>query len=440
MKYIPILFILFLGIVIITQAYDFTALEEYQDDVVSEIGGHAIILIKDGAVIYQGERDGFSINKKIPIASAVKWLSAATIMTLADDGLLALDDSISDYLPIFTGEKGNITIRQCLSHTSGLPGNSPYFIDTSLTLAQAVDSIAIRVNLLNTPGTAFAYGGNSLHIAGRIAEIVTGQCWDSVFVQRIARPCSMDSTDYLGFGQSRRIGGGANSSAEDYANFVLMFIEGGVFDSERVLSEWAIDEITKDQTFGATIVRTIFDDHRSGIRYGLGLWRELIDSVTWDAIEISCLGFYGFSPWINYCRGYAGVIAAEDEWFTTLDVYDSVKVLVNAQIGDTCGSAIAGDNDIIVRNISVECNPNPFNSSVRLQVSGVSGQGIGIEIFDLRGNIVAVSGGRLAVGDNNRQSITEFIWQPDESITSGVYIVKTSIGEQAISKRIVYLR
>jgi len=90
-------------------------------------------------------------------------------------------------------------------------------------------------------------------------------------------------------------------------------------------------------------------------------------------------------------------------------------------------------------------SPNPFNSSVRFQVSGNGCQVSRIEIFDLKGNVVWVVGDeRLAVSDDNRQPPTsnrEFIWTPDESITSGIYLVKARTKDrQTTSTRVVYLR
>ena len=65
-------------------------------------------------------------------------------MQLADRAQLSLDAPLTDYLPQFTGLKGTMTVRQMFSHTAGYGDDSgdPVVFDRSITLAQAVDTIA----------------------------------------------------------------------------------------------------------------------------------------------------------------------------------------------------------------------------------------------------------------------------------------------------------
>ncbi len=103
------------------------------------------------------------------VASVSKTLSAVVLMSLVDDGLLDLNDSIGQYLPVFTAYgKGHSTIRQCFSHTGGWPDGDDYINDGTLTLAESVDSIAMNIPLAYEPGTAFLYGGISMQIVGRV--------------------------------------------------------------------------------------------------------------------------------------------------------------------------------------------------------------------------------------------------------------------------------
>ena len=88
--------------------------------------------------------------------------------------------------------------------------------------------------------------------------------------------------------------------------------------------------------------------------------------------------------------------------------------------------------------ISLAVAPNPFNSCVRIQVSGNGEHEIEIEIFDLKGNKIAVcdpTDNRLPTTDNHF-----VVWKPDESITSGIYLVRAKSDGQTITRRIIYLK
>jgi CubicO group peptidase (beta-lactamase class C family) len=109
-------------------------------------------------------------ENSIPIASATKWLTGAIVLTLVDEGKLGLDHIVSRYLPEFTGDKARITVRQLLSHMSGLPMTGRALDRRDITLKQAVDVIA-AAPLMSPPGEICVYGDASVQVAGRIAEI-----------------------------------------------------------------------------------------------------------------------------------------------------------------------------------------------------------------------------------------------------------------------------
>jgi hypothetical protein len=112
------------------------------------------------------------------------------------------------------------------------------------------------------------------------------------------------------------------------------------------------------------------------------------------------------------------------------------------------------------KELSLEVYPNPFNSSITISLdfgsesrsveqigSGTAAalMGAEIEIFDVTGRIVAV----IPVGDGSpvpsasgRGDLapTKTIWQPDENIGSGVYLIRVKLASQTLSKRVVYLK
>lgn len=270
--------------------------------------GAALLLVKDNQVIYSGAFGEYDTNTVVPIASASKWLSAAVVMTLVDDRTIALDDRVGQYLSNFTGEKGSITIRQLLSHTSGLPSKHPCLSDRAITLAECVNQIS-QTPLLAYPGTEFNYGGVSFQVAGRIAEVASGKSWNTLFEERIKTPLNMINTSY-DTTLNPRIGGGAISTLGDYRNFLEMFLNGGVFNGSQVLSKASISEMERNHTDG---VRIAFSPKEAADTegYGLGVWREIVDR-NGKLIQVSSPGAFGFTPWIDRQRHLVGVFLVND--------------------------------------------------------------------------------------------------------------------------------
>src|ERR1700756_4377650 len=78
---------------------------------------YALITV-NGQIVYTKSYGGLLDSTVAKVASCSKWLSGAALMSLVDQGKLALDDSIGTYLPVFSQYgKGNITIAQLFSHT-----------------------------------------------------------------------------------------------------------------------------------------------------------------------------------------------------------------------------------------------------------------------------------------------------------------------------------
>jgi CubicO group peptidase (beta-lactamase class C family) len=314
------------------EQYDFTAVDKLLQDAVPRIGGGALLLIKSGKIVYRKTFGRGSIERVVPVASASKWLSGAVIMSLVDEGRLSLDDPVSKFLPDFTGKKADITIRQLFSHTSGLPPEIGCRNKRAISLEQCANQIA-KLPLRADPGTEFYYGGVSMHVGGRIAEVVSGKSWNELFEERIALPLGMTKTDYYAYGPTKnpRPAGDAQSSLDDYGRFLLMILNEGEFEGRRVLSAQGVAELHKDQTFGVPIAFTIYQKHGDlkpdlpKARYGIGVWREAVDPQTGELLEASSQGALGFSPWIDLRRNLAGVLLVRSSISRVMPVYINLK-------------------------------------------------------------------------------------------------------------------
>ena len=281
--------------------------------------GAAMLVAKDDCIVYQKCFGSYTAETPVFIASAGKWLAAAAIMSLVDEGKLSLEDHPSKFLPEFKNDpKDGATLRQMLSHTSGYlpyqPDDKP--VDKYQTLAESVAHI-VPLPLKFQPGERFDYGGLAMQVAGRMAEMAAGTNWETIFQARIARPCGMTNTHFTpvdqGGGHSPMLGGGARSNLHDYANFLSMIFRHGIFNGKTVLTTNAIREMQADQVRGAFVKQPEFPWRVRGAQhdsiYGLGEWREE-SGTDGGALLISSPSWADAYPWIDRTTGVYGVILA----------------------------------------------------------------------------------------------------------------------------------
>src|SRR5207249_7237031 len=102
--------------------------------------GASIIIVKNNKVIHEKYYGNYKPETVAYIASAGKWLAAAAIATIVDEGKLSWNDKVSKWLPEFKDVKGQATLRQLLSHTAGYPNYQPNGVhrDDYRTLKEAV--------------------------------------------------------------------------------------------------------------------------------------------------------------------------------------------------------------------------------------------------------------------------------------------------------------
>ncbi|MFN3405291.1 MAG: serine hydrolase domain-containing protein [Cytophagaceae bacterium] len=287
-------------------------LEEKKND----FAGHVIMVIKkEDSLLYRYQTGLAHIDTRTGVASASKWISSAVILSLADIGLLSLDDSIGKYLPSFNKyKKGHPTIRQCLSHTSGFPAYAN--IDTkNLNLSQLIEKVAKEVPLKNKPGEVFEYGELSYRITGRIAEVVSGKSWEELFQNNIAARCDMKNSTYCWEKHIPAMGSGVCTTPSDYLNFMQMVINKGMFNGQRVLSEAAVHEffisqlssnVQKNLTNSEPLIKEVANN--KPVSYGLGTWIYNYDEEKIFQKEIFCPGARGTFPFIDACRKIYGII------------------------------------------------------------------------------------------------------------------------------------
>ncbi|PYI68500.1 hypothetical protein CVV68_06770 [Arthrobacter livingstonensis] len=124
------------------------------------------------------------------LASVTKLFTAVTMLSLVDGGVLELDAPIGERLPAYgRGEKSRVTLRQLLTHTSGLPSEWRGW-ERALREGRPFDRAALVNDLLGTdleaaPGTRFEYSCAGFNTAMALAEHVAGQPWASLVADKV---------------------------------------------------------------------------------------------------------------------------------------------------------------------------------------------------------------------------------------------------------------
>lgn len=305
-------------------------------------GGVSVALVKGVDTFYNKSFGDFDLDNAVPIASASKWYAAVVLMTLTDEGKVSLDDKVSKYIPAFKGEKENITIRQCFALTSGLPGSSEaldeFMGDRRQTFAEMVDKIAAKP-LKAMPGKELNYGGLSMQVVGRVAEIVTGKSWNTLFKEKVTEPLGMTKTRYAGalVGNVPRIAGGVISSGADALKLLEMISNRGMYKGKRILSAESVDLMLADQTGNSSIGYSPFTKYKRNMqtskdaRYGIGNW--VIKDINGITINVSP-GAFGFTPWVDLKNNYYGVIAVQSAFPKVMPVFWEAVRLINKQLAN----------------------------------------------------------------------------------------------------------
>ncbi|TCK69404.1 CubicO group peptidase (beta-lactamase class C family) [Winogradskyella wandonensis] len=140
----------------------------------------------------------FSSTTLTRIASIAKPMTAVAIMQLFEKGLIELDTPIQTYLPTFPRkEKGDITIKQLLTHTSGISqyqSNKEVENKTQFnSLQEAIDVFRDRP-LLFKPGSEYFYTSYGYVLLGRIIEQVSGLSYEDYMQKNIFDIANMKNT------------------------------------------------------------------------------------------------------------------------------------------------------------------------------------------------------------------------------------------------------
>ncbi|MEY3796806.1 MAG: hypothetical protein RLZZ170_820 [Actinomycetota bacterium] len=140
-----------------------------------------------------------NVDTNFRIASVSKILTAETVMKLVEQDLLQLDEPIvgriADTFGLTVADERarNITIRQLLSHTSGISNFLKIFFDAGSYDQMGMLKEALSVQLASEPGSTFKYGNVSYVLLGKAIELVTGLSYQDATKKLVLTPLGLDS-------------------------------------------------------------------------------------------------------------------------------------------------------------------------------------------------------------------------------------------------------
>ena len=135
------------------------------------------------------------------IGSITKLWTATLVMQLVDEGLLELDEPVTEHLPHFTVADASVaktvTPRQLLAHTSGIDGD--LFLDTGRgddNLEKYVAAMA-KLKQVHPQGATMSYCNSGYVLLGRLVEVLRGSTWDAVLREKLFAPLGLDTAGTL---------------------------------------------------------------------------------------------------------------------------------------------------------------------------------------------------------------------------------------------------
>ncbi len=253
--------------------------------------GLAVGIVQDGVVLgletfgyadLAAERQ-IETDTRFQIASLSKQFAAVSVMMLVEEGKVGLEDEIGSILPSLPQAWHGITVRQLLSHTSGILDYAEF---ENIREVYQVDTPRKKIleyffanELEFTPGTQWKYSNSAYYLVGMIVESIAEQSYANFLQSRIFDPLGMTST-YLDPVQNadpkRAIGYDVNDGVftpSTYNSPSWSFAAGGILSSVEDLALWnaSLDkaELLSEESLGQMWSQHVLDSGDLA-KYGLG--------------------------------------------------------------------------------------------------------------------------------------------------------------------------
>ncbi|WP_291270269.1 serine hydrolase domain-containing protein [Geothrix sp.] len=282
--------------------------------------GLCVEVATPSGVVYSRSFGGFTNQDSVLVASGSKWVSSTVILRLVNAGAFAhgLDTQAKELLvdangKPWTGNMGDITLRQLLSFTSGISGDDAASDSLFITLDEAVRQIyADFAATASRPGSYFYYGSTHLRIAARMAEVATGKSWSQLFAEQLHDPMGWAGTSiYSNNGPNPNPAGGLKCTGLEYMRFLMMQLRHGMDGTQLFLpSPLIVAQRTDGYGPATTLAYSPFQEAAGWTyHYALGNWLETSDGTgTGTVVRYSSTGTFGWGPWVAADGKYGAII------------------------------------------------------------------------------------------------------------------------------------
>ncbi|HEY3782275.1 MAG TPA: exo-beta-N-acetylmuramidase NamZ domain-containing protein [Fimbriimonadaceae bacterium] len=249
--------------------------------------GAVVLIGHNGHVVYKkayGERsvmpthEPMSLDTIFDAASLTKVVATVPcLMKLYDEGKFRLNDLVTEYIPEFQGGHSQITIRDLLTHFSGLRPDLP--LEPHWTGYDTAIKMACEDPPQHPPGRQHVYSDINFELLGELVHRLSGQMENDYARENIFEPLGMKDTMYLPPASllpriaptevnpdtgiplrgvvhdptARNMGGvaghaGAFTTADDLARYAQCFLNEGTLDRVRMFSPLTVEKFTEPQT------------------------------------------------------------------------------------------------------------------------------------------------------------------------------------------------
>jgi CubicO group peptidase (beta-lactamase class C family) len=225
-------------------------------DYTGDVPGASVLVLRDGEPVVRAGYGLSEMEARTPatattnyrLASVTKQFTAASILLLAEDGRLKIDDPVRKWLPSLPKVADPITIRHLLTHTSGLIDYEDVIPETFKPQLHDADVLRLLESQERTyfkPGSSYRYSNSGYALLALIVERASGRTFATFLRERIFQPLGMSDTvafeegistvSNRAFGYTQEQGHWART---DQSQTSAVLGDGGIYSSIDDLAKW----------------------------------------------------------------------------------------------------------------------------------------------------------------------------------------------------------